>query len=572
MSPFPRIPSRFDSLAETSGPLEAFTSLPRPTSSKPPLPYREPSSISTSTTESSRSLSEATGGYQPTLDVTIHFHKATNLPKLDILGSIDPFFRANIDSQIDYCSACVYNTLNPVWDERWRVRNVPVAAVLSVVVWDKDKHTVGDEVAGKCQTPLTPGRHTLTLTHPKTGNYRGEIHLEIETSPSATNDNNSSTSDPSFPLYSFAGPVRYTVHHSPFVGQLTRTNQSRLYSTWKMHLVGIQAYLEPPTHWNVNYQAAQTIFASSISSAALRESIKAAHRLLYARTWNNGAGVLMSGDEFIALLVSSSENPAASAASASRPTSQSTAATNAAVNTVTQAPIQEVQPTVTGPGIIPFPMPRFDNDPSLDAPQQPTLPANNNAEDLPSTDVNEPGPPPPKPCMYTYAIDDNTLRFSETGAAFMLDNASKHAMHANCSEYIRYAGEFHVRPACGWAQIPPPAEYVQMGMGKDDWGWEVVLDNNSGTYAPPATLLPSLHALIVSNFPGLRLRCVDRQDPFLEQSRKEMQAYAKQYYSPSSMSASGSATAEKGEDGGDGSSKAFGATFFERLRGLGLNR
>lgn len=41
-----------------------------------------------------------------------------------------------------------------------------------------------------------------------------------------------------------------------------------------------------------------------------------------------------------------------------------------------------------------------------------------------------------KPAVYTYIIsaEDDSFRFSETGAAFFVDFASKHALHANCCE------------------------------------------------------------------------------------------------------------------------------------------
>ena len=41
-----------------------------------------------------------------------------------------------------------------------------------------------------------------------------------------------------------------------------------------------------------------------------------------------------------------------------------------------------------------------------------------------------------KPAVYTYIIsaEDDSFRFSETGAAFFVDFASKHALHSNCSE------------------------------------------------------------------------------------------------------------------------------------------
>lgn len=109
-----------------------------------------------------------------------------------------------------------------------------------------------------------------------------------------------------------------------------------------------------------------------------------------------------------------------------------------------------------------------------------------------------------KPCVYTYVIDDNTWRFSETGEGFFTDFASKHALLANGSEHVRYAGEFHPRPKYGWNRI--------------DDEWELVFDNGSGTYAPSADLLPNLQALMVHNFPGLNIVTYDYKDPELKES------------------------------------------------------
>lgn len=58
------------------------------------------------------------------------------------------------------------------------------------------------------------------------------------------------------------------------------------------------------------------------------------------------------------------------------------------------------------------------------------------------------------------------------------------------------------------------------------------MDNNSGTYAPDKNLLPQLKELLRSNFPGLRVRCLDREDPVLIESREAMKAYAGRYFSP----------------------------------------
>jgi hypothetical protein len=127
-----------------------------------------------------------------------------------------------------------------------------------------------------------------------------------------------------------------------------------------------------------------------------------------------------------------------------------------------------------------------------------------------------------KPTVYTYIVsmDDDTLRFSETGAAFFVDFASKHALHANCAEMVRYSGEFHPRPAGGWSA------FNENEQTDADVQWEIVIDNNSGTYAPDKALLPQLRELMEYNFPSFRVVALDRSDPELEQSREACREYA----------------------------------------------
>ena len=45
--------------------------------------------------------------------------------------------------------------------------------------------------------------------------------------------------------------------------------------------------------------------------------------------------------------------------------------------------------------------------------------------------------------------------------------------------------------------------------------WELVIDNNSGTYAPDKNLLPQLRALLKHNFPWFEIYALDRDDPEL---------------------------------------------------------
>jgi hypothetical protein len=196
--------------------------------------------------------------------------------------------------------------------------------------------------------------------------------------------------------------------------------------------------------WNKKYDAAQRIFQGP-TSMAVRRVIRSGHRLLYARTADNGFGVIENAADFIALLKSKVGKGSSSSSN-----------------------IQRV-----------------------------------------------------KPAVYTYVIasGDDGLRFSETGAAFFVDFASKHALHSNCGETVRYSGEFHPRPRGGWENFSDdiPDDAVQ---------WEVVIDNNSGTYAPDKKMLPALRALFESNFPGLTFYAMDYEDEELKESSEACRNYA----------------------------------------------
>ncbi|KAE9024405.1 hypothetical protein PR002_g11455 [Phytophthora rubi] len=92
---------------------------------------------------------------------------------------------------------------------------------------------------------------------------------------------------------------------------------------------------------------------------------------------------------------------------------------------------------------------------------------------------------------------------SETGAAFFKDILSKHMLHSGAQFNVKYAGEFHIEKGLS---------------GK----YTLVIDNNSGTYAPPKEELPQLKALFETNFPGISVETHDRSSPELKEKRKEI--------------------------------------------------
>jgi hypothetical protein len=104
---------------------------------------------------------------------------------------------------------------------------------------------------------------------------------------------------------------------------------------------------------------------------------------------------------------------------------------------------------------------------------------------------------------YTYVLMHDKLYMSETGLA-VYDMLSKHAMHASAAEEVVYAGELLVRE-----------EECVNGTPRNI----LVLDNNSGTYAPNAEHLPFVRDVFAQNFFGLDVEVYDLNDPVLHALR-----------------------------------------------------
>ncbi|KAJ7777428.1 hypothetical protein B0H16DRAFT_1407103 [Mycena metata] len=122
--------------------------------------------------------------------------------------------------------------------------------------------------------------------------------------------------------------------------------------------------------------------------------------------------------------------------------------------------------------------------------------------------------------LFTYVMTlDGEWRFTETGPEFAIDLLSKHSMHADLAKEIAYSGEFFVQPLNAAAkeeqkreadeagekkpeerqaqdsqedkqaeQSKPPAEQPS----RDPKAYELIIDNDSGTYRPKKELLPIL--------------------------------------------------------------------------------
>ena len=158
--------------------------------------------------------------------------------------------------------------------------------------------------------------------------------------------------------------------------------------------------------------------------------------------------------------------------------------------------------------------------------------------------------------IFTYVITlDSLMRFTETGKEFGIDFLSKHTMHSDVSVYVAYSGEFFVRERAKrrnhqrkqsgaqstrsgktptspmsptspksprspkprifslwrWKEVKTAAKTVYDGPSRDPAQYELVIDNDSGTYRPSGKLLPQLKMFLEHNFPGLNVVTLDSQ-------------------------------------------------------------
>jgi hypothetical protein len=144
------------------------------------------------------------------------------------------------------------NTLSPVWNEMWRVENIPSTADLRVEVVDKDEGATDDYI-GKFALSITPGTKEVEIEG-TVFKIAGDI-LDQGDKPflmiSQQKNSSPQFQIESTPLqdkyrlqfpYLFDGPIRYSRHDSPTVGLPTDLNDARLYSTWKVFIKGVPLF------------------------------------------------------------------------------------------------------------------------------------------------------------------------------------------------------------------------------------------------------------------------------------------------------------------------------------------
>lgn len=430
-------------------------------------------------------LPEAPPGY--TLKIT--FHKADNLPYAD-LGTLsaDPYIIAVLktslaqrhkeDPYLKLRTPTVHRNTNPVWNAEWIVANVPPSGFyLKCRLYDEDPADHDDRlgnvhinVANISDDYAGFKEHTYELKKrvgsKRAYTFRGcaalfSKSLKYSGSLTVSVENMGRTQDASGGRAYTIGPLAWSQHYSPLIGRLTGTkdrneDQDGKPGVERYNFQAIQIQLRGPVPAELyhRYVEFKPFVAGMFTDKSFRGRIlnRALHHQ-HARIYNFDKSTKYGGFE----------------------------------------------------------------EPSADLTRK----------FLDFVHYDQGGR------IFTYVLTlDAHLRFTETGKEFGIDLLSKHTMHSDVSIYIAFSGEFFIRrlkhpsrtrpdsQSSGGANeaLPPEGENVEKERSdqdnqkfRDPKYYELIIDNDSGTYRPSAKLLPKLKEFLEFNLPGLRVVTLDCQ-------------------------------------------------------------
>jgi hypothetical protein len=352
------------------------------------------------------------------------------------------------------------STSSPVWDETWIVKQVPRTATLSVVVRHAETGSLVDNVIGEFQTTITQGAKEAEIVGKHLSQNRGSFWLNV-CFPRILIANRLCLSDlppvkiQTSPLAHDSGSLPYS-----FDGPIH-------YSRHDSPTVGALTKLRDTrlySTWKIYIKGIPQFFRDTVQR--WNHDYKAAQAIFQGPTSIAVRSGIVAGHRML-----------------------------------------YARTVLNGFGVITSPDDVFR-----------LLHGGSRA---PSGDGSRAFPNRIKPAVYTYVIakEDESLRFSETGAAFFVEFASKHALHSSCAESVVYSGEFHPRPEGGWDTFSDETDDGSVE-------WELVIDNNSGTYSPNPDLLVKVAQLLEFNFPGIKVVALGHDNPELKKSRDACREYA----------------------------------------------
>jgi len=444
------------------------------------------------------------GGYDPTplpdfppgYTVKFTFHKASNLPAADIhTASADPYIAATLTADVPqrhkedpimtYRTKTVRRSTEPEWEESWVVANVPSSGFrLKCRLYDEDYPDHDDRL----------GNFTFETSHIDEG-WKGADHQDFEVkkrmgskrayilkaATSSLSKNTSMTpllqlsievvgkSDPPGAQMYTVAPARWIKHYSPMIGRITgiKVNKDEENEAGSSN--------KDERSKKYNFQASELQLQGPVPP-------KLYHRYVEFRPV---IGRMFTSKGLRGRIL------------------------NKALHKQHRRIYNYDNTTEVGP------MEPFSRDAAI--------------QFLRLAHFDEGGR------IFTYVLTlDGLMRFTETGKEFGIDLLSKHTMHSNVATYIACSGEFFIRrlkkptadeeaepsqpthpdkPISGGPPNDPPPE--------DPSYYQLIIDNDSGTYRPDKSVLPCLKSFLEHNFPGLGIVVMHCEDEELTKLKKQ---------------------------------------------------
>lgn len=486
-------------------------------------------------TDTQKSKPGPSGGFDSTpiparpsgYTIKLTLHRAENLPMADINGfSSDPYCLAQLDTDVPkrhkedpplrWRTPTVRKNTEPTWDDDWIIANVPASGFkLKVRVYDEDPADK-DDLLGKVHVTVPsiderwPGLknqgyklmahhgskrayllQAVTTCFRQNKHFRGYLYLSIEMLGRTAEDGQNGR------LYT-VGPCRWTRHYSPILGRVLNIKEPDRDDAEQAPTNGAQTDGQQngqPKKKKVdhyNFQANQMQLQGPIPA-------KLYHRFVEFKPW---VGRMFTSAGLSGVIMSKALHHQ-----------------HARVYNFGRS-------TVWG-----------------DFPEGPSEEMTKKFLDLVHYDQGG--------RIYTYIITLDALwRFTETGKEFGIDMLSKHTMHSDVSIYIAFSGEFFIRRLKHRHRPPPPEPMESSSQShpppheendehppddlddgppndeppKDPAYYELVIDNDSGTYRPNADLLPLLKEYLAQQLPGLHILTLDcNKDAERQQRMKQEQ-------------------------------------------------
>jgi len=402
--------------------------------------------------------------------VEFTFHSGHSLPVADVHNlSSDPFIEAVVtcndlpdykdDPPLLWRTPTVRHTREPVWDSRWRVSGIPASGLhLAMKLKDEDARDRDDRL-GKAYLDLTRDqmRDGFELVHHKavvmkrkgsvvpyiatylTAMLPGQhlvLHPRIELSVKVV----AMEGDPPLDRPYTIGPNKYSRHFSPLIGRVVLDSQGAK---------------------NEKNPKAKQIATSSFTANKLQLSgpvpSKLRHRFVPYRPFIDW--LFLKSGPWGWILNAGLHKQYRTVYSYDKNTEYGIVCS-------TNGPIQDIPPT-------------------------PVVSMDMASTFLKMTNHGE------GERIFTYVITlDGEWRFCETGEEFAIDLLSKHSMHADVAKEVAFSGEFFVRKKAAHHSHHQGAQQNgdagDAGPPPDSKEYELIIDNDSGTYRPKKELLPTL--------------------------------------------------------------------------------